>query len=281
MQLDWRVKSTVFRVIDKCHAHSLLYSLQKNVTGRAIREYSDVMPVWNLHKNAIDSAEVERPHIFEFGAGRNLAQNLYLAYANGGKLKQTVVDLFPMLDIELTSRASSQIAAICDQKYVPIKSSEDLKLLNIEYIAPFDAASRFMGKGSIDCCISTNTLEHIPEEDIIRIFRNIHKMMVPGGVVSAKIDYTDHYAHTDKTIGSLNYLRFTEQQWKKHNTHVHYQNRLRHQDHRRIFIEAGFEVVEENILSVSEPVDFIVRKEIADDSESYIEHAHFVLRKKG
>ena len=39
--------------------------------------------------------------------------------------------------------------------------------------------------------------------------------MSTGGVISAVIDYTDHYAYTDKTIGMLNYLQFSESEWTK------------------------------------------------------------------
>ena len=49
-------------------------------------------------------------------------------------------------------------------------------------------------------------------------------------------------------ISLLNYLRFTNHQWKKYNHKFHYQNRLRHYEYINIFKNTGFTVVEENLI---------------------------------
>ena len=58
------------------------------------------------------------------------------------------------------------------------------------------------------------------------------------------IDYSDHYSHTDKNIGNLNFLQFSESEWKKFNTPMLYQNRLRHQDYRNFFKSYGYKLTE-------------------------------------
>ena len=279
MQLDWRIKSAAFRAVTATHAYPVLYFAQRNISRRGVKDFSGVLPVWTFHDEAIAMLDVERPRVFEFGAGQTCAQNLYLAYRHGGRLEQTVVDLLMMFKPELADAASLQIAAALGVEPVRIRGSADLERLGIRYVAPFDATTRSLGEGTIDLCLSTNTLEHIPPADIARILSNVHSMTAPGGLLSAKIDYTDHYAHTDRNIGTMNYLRFTEAQWRRHNSLAHYQNRLRHQEHRRLLRGAGFEPVTEHVISTAEAVDHVERADLADDPETFIEHAHFIARR--
>ena len=51
-------------------------------------------------------------------------------------------------------------------------------------------------------------LEHIPKDSIKKIFIELRRILKKDGVVCATIDYTDHYAHTDKNIGLLNFLSY-------------------------------------------------------------------------
>ena len=110
------------------------------------------------------------------------------------------------------------------------------------------------------------------------IFTEIKRILKPGGIISAIVDYSDHYAHTDRNIGLLNYLRFTPEAWSKYNHSSHFQNRLRHHDYREMFEDLGFEIdVDEPRFEVEKP------DAIADcfDSENPTVHATsgvFVLR---
>ena len=69
-------------------------------------------------------------------------------------------------------------------------------------------------------------------------------MLRPKGLMSHMIDYSDHYALSDPNINEFNYLRFNEQQWRKFNPSIHFQNRLRSQFYMELFTECGFEIVE-------------------------------------
>ena len=80
------------------------------------------------------------------------------------------------------------------------------------------------------------------------IFSELRRTLKDSGIISAQIDYSDHYAHTDDTISLLNYLKFDDKTWKRYNHNCHYQNRLRHYDYLRIFKEIGFIVVEEELV---------------------------------
>jgi hypothetical protein len=56
----------------------------------------------------------------------------------------------------------------------------------------------------------------------------------------------DHYAHFDRSINQLNYLRFSEREWRRWNNSIQYQNRLRPSDFARLIVQTGLELVVEH-----------------------------------
>lgn len=277
MKISWKFKSFIFSLIDLFNATSLLYFLQKHVTKRARIANIDVSPIWRRHRNILQKFNATS-FILEFGAGQSLVQNLYLSDLVE---KQLLVDLNPMIDFDLVESARKLLS----QKY-PLRANskiyndDDLNKYGIWYRAPYDASSTDIGDSTLDACISTNTLEHIPPQSIENIFNELYRVLKPTGIVSAKIDYSDHYAHTDKNISLFNYLKYSNKEWKKYNHNCHYQNRLRHYEYIKIFKVAGFDVIDEELI-------FDEKNIPADITELYKEKdmtwqatsAHIVLRK--
>ena len=248
MNINWQLKSSVFRVIDAFSLYKILYLLQKYVTGRSAVTITAVNPNWVTH--AANLASIDRPSVLEFGAGKSLAQNIYLSHIAS---HQTVVDLFDMIDISQFDDAARQISAISDLPYRPVETLTDIEAnYAIQYRAPYDVNRTDFADDAFDACISTNTLEHIPEDSIITILQELKRVIRPGGLISAVIDYSDHYAHTDRNISYLNFLTFSASEFARHNHRVHFQNRLRHADFERIFNDLGFEIRRNEALS---PVD--------------------------
>ena len=199
---------------------------------------------WSFHKSALEKNFV-RPRIFEFGAGKNLAQNLYLSsFAE----KQVVIDLNRMIDFDLCESARKFLIQELNLELTQkIDSVTALAQYNIDYLAPLDASKTDFPDAAFDACVSTNTLEHIPEKNITEILLEVHRLLVPNGILTAKIDYSDHYSHTDRNISKLNFLHFDELKWRKYNHNSHYQNRLRHYDFLNIITNCGFEILEEHV----------------------------------
>jgi SAM-dependent methyltransferase len=191
--------------------------------------------------------------VLEFGAGKSLSQNIFLSRIAS---HQTVVDLFDMIDISQFDDAARQISGVSDVPYRRVETLADIEAnYAIRYRAPYDINQTDFADGAFDACISTNTLEHIPEESIISIFRELKRVIRPGGLISAVIDYSDHYAHTDRNISYLNFLAYSTSEFARHNHRVHFQNRLRHADFERIFNDLGFEIRRNEALnSVDLPV---------------------------
>jgi SAM-dependent methyltransferase len=258
MQIDWRIKSFMFTLLEKLPP-GVLYFAQKRVSGRSAAPIKQISPSWLFHERVIREHDIYS--ILEFGAGKNLAQNLYLSSL---RVEQTVIDLNPMVDLDLINSAIRSLVALgVDIPNVTVSNLDDIKKhFAIEYIAPLDLTASGFPDGRFDACISTNTLEHIPR-DVIRVMLvELRRLLKPGGLISAKIDYSDHYASTDRRISRANFLRFDERQWARHNHANHYLNRLRHGHYGQMARESGYKILhDEPYLPVTDwPAD--VRPEL-------------------
>lgn len=241
MNVRWTTKSRILSLFDFI-GRDALYFVQKNITKRSRIKLPKIPRSWRFHKENIETFGAGR--LIEFGAGKNLGQNLYIS---SSELQQTVVDLNPMLDFELVNQTIGLLRdnhKLSDFQFVA--SRDDLKqTYGIEYQAPVDMSSSEFDDKSFDICVSTNTLEHIPTPAIQGILNELRRVLQSGAIVSAQIDYSDHYAHTDRSISRLNFLQFSEDQWKSHNHKFFFQNRLRHGHYRQLFADAGFEILQD------------------------------------
>ena len=265
MNLNWKVKSRALSLFDLL-GRDALYFTQKYISRRAVIRLPEIPNAWTFHQRTI--AEFGAKRLIEFGAGKSLGQNLYLSQSG---LTQHLVDLNPMLDLSLVNdviRILSEQHGLGDLPAV--KSLADLEAdYAIKYQAPVDMTATAFEDGSFDVCISTNTLEHIPPVTLEGILKELRRILASGGIISAQIDYSDHYAHTDQSISHMNYLRFSDSEWARHNHRFFYQNRLRHDHYRAIFAAAGFEILRAEPIQPSKVVPADLRPELltGDDSD--------------
>lgn len=115
----------------------------------------------------------------------------------------------------------------------------------IDYRTPCNARTTGLDLGSIDCITSTNTLEHIPPQDIHAILRECYRLLRDDGFMSFRIDYQDHYSYFDSSISVYNFLQYSNKAWRFFSPALQYQNRLRHKDYLELFQSVGFEIIEE------------------------------------
>jgi cyclopropane fatty-acyl-phospholipid synthase-like methyltransferase len=116
-------------------------------------------------------------------------------------------------------------------------------LCQIFYHAPADATQTGLPTQSVDLVYSNNTLEHISKPVLEGLFQEAHRLLRRKGVMMHHIDLTDHYSHQDASITSINFLHFTETEFRKYNNRFIYQNRLRPNHYRELIERAGFRVV--------------------------------------
>ena len=275
--IPWKIKSFIFSFIDYLSLQKLLYFLQKNITKRSRITSLLYSPDWEMHKDALNKHKTKNI-VFEFGAGKSLVQNLYLS--NFVK-KQFVVDLYPMLDYELVDSEREKLLQTKKlRSRSKIKNPKDLEHYGIFYIAPYDATKIHLSDRSIDACISTNTLEHIPKFDIILIFSELYRKLKDEGIVSLIIDYSDHYAHTDNNISLLNFLKFSHDEWKRYNHKIHFQNRLRHYEYIDIFEKIGFRTIKEDLFYAEKNIPSLILDSYKNLNQSWKATSAYIILKK-
>ncbi len=208
------------------------------------------------------SFDMSRSHFFEFGAGWDLGMGLFLRAAGAGR--QTLVDLNRFVRPELVHHALTRLRAFAaspsadfpcagalDLSRLPASFEADpasvdgaLRELGIDYRAPADARRTGLPDCSVDCVTSSLTLEHIPLPEIVTIFRELRRILRPGGLFVSKVDMSDHFSHSDDSLTSWHFLRFGERTWNLINADMLYQNRLRASAFLDAATDVGFELLE-------------------------------------
>jgi len=112
----------------------------------------------------------------------------------------------------------------------------------MNYYAPMYMQNTDFPDDTFDLITSTATMEHIPEEDLLPILEECYRILKPGGIFSAVIDYQDHWSYFDKSISVYNFLKYSQKEWKKYSPSVMYQNRLRHNEYIDIISKTDFEI---------------------------------------
>ncbi|MFM7529689.1 MAG: class I SAM-dependent methyltransferase [Nodosilinea sp.] len=119
-----------------------------------------------------------------------------------------------------------------------------LDFVNIEYIAPGDASHLDMPENLIDFHTSYTVFEHIPPENIIAILKEGRRILKKNGIFVHCIDYSDHFSHSDKSISSINFLQFSNDQWHRiAGNRYAYTNQLRHDDFLNLFLDSSSNVL--------------------------------------
>ena len=264
---SWTQKAALQRVLSALPAgHRVNYLFQQRVThGLPLSDSAllgaAALGVHHVRRLAeISGRDVRGGRFFEFGAGWDLHMPLILWSL--GVDHQLVVDIRPLVRAELVADVARRLAGparLPELVRLPPtppdghrRLSAYLEELGIDYRAPCDARATGLPARSIDYVTSTNTLEHIPPEDIAAILRECRRILADDGLMSFQIDYQDHYSYFDPSISVYNFLTFDDRSWRRFNPALHYQNRLRHAQHVALLEDAGFRIVDEQLTAGTE-----------------------------
>ena len=279
-QINWKLKALLYKVFETFKLNKTLYFVQRHITGRAKIQFTKLDPHWERHAKSIQEKNCNT--ILEVGAGKSLEQNIYLSYKSNSKFDQTLIDVSSMIDLNLFNKASEQISKLLNVTRKPfVKSIEDIKkFYNITYFAPCNIDEITKKNIIFDACISSASLEHFPKNALDNTFAALKKTIKKNGIISVAIDYSDHYSHTDNSIGHLNFLQFSDSVWEKYNTPFLFQNRFRHQNYRELFSKLGYEIVSEVKGKPGIPPKFIDDKFDSANKETYLLWGLFLLKIK-
>jgi hypothetical protein len=143
------------------------------------------------------------------------------------------------------------------------------RILNRLGICPSagDARQTGLRTASVDFLVSIGVLEYIPEDVLGGIFAEFGRIASRDAVMSHYIGMGDDYAIFDRSITPYNFLKYSRSMWRLFTSPLHYQNRLRLSDYRRVHRAAGFSIVWEDLLTGS-PAD-LDRVRLADEFRRY------------
>lgn len=292
---SWRTKAVVQRGLSALPAgHRLNYLLQRATGGfpRADWALDQTGGFCRSHVDAVRSwlpRPVEDAAFYEFGAGWDLQVPLQL-WCEGVE-RQTVVDIRPLMKPKLVADMAKRLRGRDLGRRRPPEvgerlTAEDLAAgFGIRYLAPCDATDTGLPAESVDVITSTATLEHIDAATISAILRENRRLIAPDGVLSFIIDYEDHFSHFDPAASVYQFLAYDERAFRRFNSALHFQNRLRHDDQLELFDRAGFDVVRDLPQEVA-PADLeeLATIELAEEyrhrpaERLAIRRAHVVLR---
>jgi len=279
-QINWKLKAILYKIFSIFRLQNTFYFIQKYITKRSRVDIKQINKLWVFHADSIESNNVK--NILEIGAGKSLEQNIFISYKFKNLINQTAIDINEMIDFSLVNQASEQISKILKlENKGPINNLEQLKhRYNIDYVAPYNLEDLKNKDVKFDMSISTTALEHFTIPDLRKYLENLKIILTNNGLVSSVIDYSDHYSHTDKNISNLNYLSFTSEEWEKYNNSYLFQNRLRHQDYKKIFKDSGYKIKDIYLGESIKPKVKISHEFDKNNNETYIGWAYFLIVKQ-
>ena len=280
--MHWKLKSIIqnsISILPPYSAFCIYYWLQRNFGElkkiNPINRLSGGIEIWNLIKqigyNPIGKV------FFEIGTG--WIPIIPLSYWLMGAKKTITIDLNNYFKRELIVETIKYISVnknevqnlfgslLIEKRFNELITyySENnftknsfLDLCCIDYIAPGNASETNLESKSIDFHTSYAVFEHIRPKDISLILKEGKRIISDTGLFIHKIDYKDHFSYSDNNISSINFLQYSDEEWKRYaGNNYMYMNRLRHDDFINLFRSAGHQILESNILTDKEILSFL------------------------
>jgi hypothetical protein len=146
---------------------------------------------------------------------------------------------------------------------------ELLERARVEYRAPADATKSGLPDESVDVVFSNSVLEHVAREVILEMMKESRRVLKRGGLAVHSVNCGDHYAYFDKNITFINYLTFSERDWRFWNNKLLFQNRLRPSDFLKLAELAGLEIALAKFKPRQALLDALPRLKIAPEFQNY------------
>jgi SAM-dependent methyltransferase len=261
--MHWKVKGWVQKVLDLVPGGSRLNDRLQLVGGLRNFEQNISAKVhdWKQTCQYLSDVHFAVPGstIVEIGTGWYPVLPICFSFAGAGCIK--TYDINRHMNAKLTARAlvnlephMEAIAALCTappartrERYQQLLHApgvdEILRLSAIEYFAPGDARHTGLPANSVDLVYSNSVFEHVPKQAILEILQESQRILKPGGLALHNIGCNDHYAFFDSSISFVNFLKFSETEWRRWNNSIQYQNRLRAPQFLDLAAQAGLKVI--------------------------------------
>lgn len=264
--MHWKMKGLAQKTLGVLPGGAgLHYALQRRYGG--LRDFSGELAVkvddWSIMAGHLRDAGVPiaGTRFVEIGSG--WYPTLPLCLMLGGAAAIHTYDLNRNLKPELAlgcmhklGEFLPEIAKACDQPLAEVQARHAQLLRNagdgsdlskssggvIHYAAPADAARTGLSDASVDVVYSNSVLEHVLPEVIPGLYVEAMRVLRPDGIMFHSVNCGDHYAYIDGNIHQLNYLQYSDEQWRFWDNEFLYQNRLRAHTFLDMARDAGFHI---------------------------------------
>ncbi len=210
-----------------------------------MQDYSYALKVFTghlTHAGLLEKEKNSNKTVLELGPGESLFTAL-LAKSHGFE-RSLLVDVgdFALPDIETYKSLAHWLAK--EGLPCPILDHCDsvmsmLRILNSQYITFGLSSLKELPDNSVDLVFSQAVLEHVRKHQFAETFKELWRIMKPGGVSTHVVDFKDHLEK------SLNNLRFSDRNWEADwfaPSSGFYTNRIRLSEMMKLIEEQGFKV---------------------------------------
>lgn len=130
---------------------------------------------------------------------------------------------------------------------------EAYDLLGFTYIIAGDGSIGALEDASLDLVFSSDVMEHIPADTLPRLAGQLRRKLRTGGHATQQIVQADHLCIYARSAHPKTYLAFDDRQWRRwFENDVQYFNRWQHSDFVELFSDAGFAVVDQEIVETAD-----------------------------
>ncbi|HQU32564.1 MAG: methyltransferase domain-containing protein [Planctomycetia bacterium] len=266
--MQWKLKAKIQNIVSylpKAASYNAYYWIQRHFGGlRRVNPLKALIGGIETWKRIKSQDRSPSGKVF-FEVGTERIPLVPLAYWLMGAEGTISIDLNPYLKEELIAESLRYISenegevlklfgSLLDNdrfnsllnftKKTSFSTTEFLNLCQISYIAPGDAADTRLPDNSIDFHTSYTVFEHIPIDILREIIGEGNRIIRKNGLFVHRIDYSDHFSHSDKSISAINFLQYGDDEWQKYaGNRYMYMNRLRHDDFIILFESAGHRIL--------------------------------------
>ena len=252
--MNWQLKSAAFRVLSSVPlGHEMHFLAQRHVARTFPRPRVRLAALWDKARSFVEAftrcgggVPLAEATFVELGAGRDLSVPIALRLAGVGRVYS--VDVARLAKLDLIRHAAHYMVEKAGVPMMPLQSWADLEAFGILYRAPQSLGTLDVTAATVDCLCSNEVLEHLPVDALHAVASDTKRLLSPSGIAVHTIDYSDHYARSDRNIDRFNFLTFDEMAWQRHNSSLQYVNRLRHSDYLGIFRAAGLSIIEQALI---------------------------------
>lgn len=139
------------------------------------------------------------------------------------------------------------------KKIQAVNSFDELyDLLGFRYICDPSGLMECLPRESFGVAISAGVMEHIPGSTAPQFVNNMASLLVKGGLGIHGINISDHLSFHDPSASPKEYLSYSKERWKFWcENDVQYINRIQRSSWLRMFDQAGFTLLEEDLSKVN------------------------------